>query len=92
MAANYIGSNGSGSGNTSSTTLTFNTTRTIAAGEHVVYCVHSGGGGADPTSITVGSLSLTQDATSGGASQTSIAIYSARATAQINSGSTTTAT
>jgi hypothetical protein len=90
MAASFAGNNGSNSANTASTTLTFTTTRTIAVGEHVCVAAHAGGGGADPSSITVGSLSLTKDFFS--ATQTSISLWSARATAQINSGTTVTLT
>lgn len=86
----YIASNGQTLGVGSSTdTVTTTTTRTIAAGEHVV-CTGTirSGSTLSITSIDVGALSLSLD--KGGDSDTfgTIAVYSARATAEIASGAT----
>jgi hypothetical protein len=83
MAASYVGSAGGADGSDFSAFLTFTTTRTIEIGERAVLIIRSV---PTPISATVGSLSLTLDATD------EFYYWSAQATAQIASGDTVTIT
>lgn len=82
----YVGSNGSAENSGSASSISFTTTRTISVGERVVLAA-SCNDSVSPTTVTVGSLSLTQDADNALAN---MAIYSKLATAEIASGATVT--
>jgi hypothetical protein len=89
--ASFIGVTGSGRVPGTTNVLTFVTTRTIEAGEHVVVLTANNGGSANTSTITVGSLSLARDL-NGPFSFSHHELWSASATSQIASGSTVTVT
>lgn len=90
MAASYVGTFGGSAEASFDDNISWTTTRTIEAGEHVVVIVAVANAAVSVSSITVGSLSLSLDyATS---TDGDIEFWSARATAQISSGATVTVT